>query len=82
MVRPQQPILRRPESWVTCGILLRPICRVFTRRLQVAMFRYKKVIGRTLHARTLSTQKTEAKVACKVINIMTGLGMPVSRRIA
>jgi hypothetical protein len=33
MVRPQQPILCRPESWVTCGILLRPICRVFTRRL-------------------------------------------------
>jgi hypothetical protein len=49
---------------------------------EVAMFRYKKVIGRTLHARTLPTQKTEAKVACKVINIMTGLGMPVSRRIA
>ena len=36
MVRPQQPILRRPESWVTCGILLRPICRVFTRRLHLA----------------------------------------------
>ena len=35
MVRPQQPILRRPESWVTCGILLRPICGVFTRRLQL-----------------------------------------------
>ena len=49
---------------------------------EVAMFRYKQVIGRTLHARTLPTQKTEAKVACKVINIMTGLGMPVSRRIA
>jgi len=49
---------------------------------EVAMFRYKKVIGRSLHARTLPTQKTEAKVACKVINIMTGLGMPVSRRIA
>jgi hypothetical protein len=49
---------------------------------EVAMFRYKKVIGRGLHARTLPTQKTEAKVACKVINIMTGLGMPVSRRIA
>ena len=46
------------------------------------MFRYKKVIGRGLHARTLPTQKTEAKVACKVINIMTGFGMPVSRRIA
>ncbi|MGF7212479.1 hypothetical protein GGE65_007106 [Skermanella aerolata] len=40
------------------------------------------MIGRTLHARTLPTQKTETKVACKVINIMTGIGMPVSRRIA
>ena len=38
--------------------------------------------GRSLHARGLPAQKTEAKVACKVINIMTGLGMPVSRRIA
>ena len=42
------------------------------------MSRYKRVLG--LPARTLPTQKT--KVACKVINIMTGLGMPVSRRIA
>ena len=48
---------------------------------EVVMFRYKKLIGRSLHARTLPTQKTEAKVACKVINTMTGLGMPVSRRI-
>jgi hypothetical protein len=46
---------------------------------EVAMFRYKKVIGRGLHARTLPTQKTE--VACKVINIMTALGMPVSRQV-
>ena len=34
MVRPQQPILCRRESWVTCGILVRPICGAFTRRLQ------------------------------------------------
>ena len=46
------------------------------------MLRYKTLIGRRLHARTLPTQKTEAKVACKVINIMTGLGMPVSYRVA
>jgi hypothetical protein len=38
---------------------------------EVAMLRYKTLIGRSLHARTLPTQKTE--VACKVINIMTGL---------
>jgi transposase len=50
--------------------------------VEVAMFRYKKVIGCSLHARTLPTQKTEAKVACKVINLMTSLGMPVSRRSA
>jgi hypothetical protein len=49
---------------------------------EVAMLRYKTLIGRCLHARTLPRQKTEAKVAGKVINIMTGLGMPVSRRAA
>ena len=45
------------------------------------MFRYKKVIGRGLNARSLPTQKTKAKVACKVILIMTSLGMPVSGRV-
>jgi hypothetical protein len=49
---------------------------------EVAMFRYKKLIGRGLHARSLPAQKTEAKVACRVINRMTSLGMPVSRRVA
>ena len=48
-----------------------------TRRRRLAV-----LIGRSLHARILSAQKTEAKLACKVINIMTGLGMPVSRRVA
>ena len=56
-----------------------PLTELFT---EVAMLRYKTLIGRRLHARTLPTQKTEAKVACKVINIMTGLGMPVSCRVA
>ena len=49
---------------------------------EVAMMRYKTLIGRRLHARTLPTQKSEAATACKVINIMTYLGMPVSQRIA
>jgi transposase len=48
---------------------------------EVAMMRYKALIGRRLHARTLSTQKTEAAAGCKVINIMTQLGMPMSHRI-
>jgi transposase len=48
---------------------------------EVAMMRYKTLIGRRLQARTLPTQKTEAAAGCKVINIMTRLGMPVSQRI-
>lgn len=48
---------------------------------EVAMMRYKTMIGRRLHARILPAKKAEAAV-CKVINIMTRLGMPLSRRIA
>ena len=49
---------------------------------ETAVFRYKAIIGRGLRARTLPTQKTEARVACSVLNRMTRLGMPVSRRTA
>jgi hypothetical protein len=45
------------------------------------MFRYKTIIGRRLHARTLPNQKTEAKIGCAVLNQMTGFGMPISVRI-
>jgi hypothetical protein len=48
---------------------------------EVAMMRYKTLIGRRLHARTLSKQKAEAAAGCKVINVMTSLGMPVSQRL-
>jgi hypothetical protein len=43
---------------------------------------YKTIIGRGLRARTLPRQKTEARIACSVLNRMTRLGMPVSQRIA
>jgi hypothetical protein len=49
---------------------------------EVAMMRYKTLIGCRLYARTLPTRKTEAAAACKVINVMTHLGMPVSQRLA
>ena len=48
---------------------------------ETAMFRYKTVIGYRLRARTLPAQKTEAKVACSVLNRMTRLGMPVFQRV-
>jgi hypothetical protein len=46
------------------------------------MIRDKTLIGRRLHAQTLPPQKTEAAAACKVIDVMTHLGMPVSQHIA
>jgi hypothetical protein len=42
--------------------------------VETAMFRYKTVIGRRLHARTLPNQRTEAKVGCNVLNRMTAIG--------
>jgi hypothetical protein len=45
------------------------------------MYRYKTIIRRRLHARTLPNQKAEAKIACNVLNQMTDLGMPISLRI-
>jgi Transposase DDE domain len=49
--------------------------------VETAMFRYKTIIRRRLHARLLPNQRTEAKLGCNVLNRMTGLGMPVSARI-
>jgi hypothetical protein len=49
--------------------------------VETAMFRYKTLIGPTLRARTLASQKTEARVACSVINRMTQLGRPISQRV-
>ena len=49
--------------------------------VETAIYRYKTIIGRRLHARTLPNQKTEAKIGCNVLNRMTSLGMPISIRI-
>jgi hypothetical protein len=49
--------------------------------VETAMFRYKTLIGPTLRARTLAAQKTEARVACSVLNRMTQLGRPISQRV-
>lgn len=46
------------------------------------MMRYKKVISRSLRARTPPLQKGEATLGCKVLNIMTSLGMPTTRKVA
>src|SRR3954453_15039410 len=50
--------------------------------VETAMFRYKTLIGPTLRAWKLAAQKTEARVACSVLNRMAQLGMPASQRVA
>ena len=50
--------------------------------VEVAILRYKVLIGRSLRARTLPAQKIEAAIGCKVMNIMTGLDMLVPRKSA
>ena len=58
-------------------------CSGYNRRslIETAMFRYKTIIGRRLHARTLPNQRTEAQIGCNILNRMTGLGMPASIRV-
>jgi hypothetical protein len=49
--------------------------------VETAMYRYKTVVGRRLHAWTLPNQRTEAKIRCNVLNRMTTPGMPATVRI-
>ena len=49
---------------------------------ELAMQRYKKILGDQLHARNLLNQKNEAMIGCSILNKMTGLGMPQSYRFA
>jgi hypothetical protein len=48
---------------------------------ETAMYRYKTIVGRRLHARTLPNQRVEAKIGCNMLNRMMGLGMPASARV-
>ena len=49
---------------------------------ETAMFRYKTIIGADLKSRKVQTQKTEAAIGICVLNKMTELGMPVSKKVA
>lgn len=49
---------------------------------ETAMFRYKRILGSHLASRTLTNQKTEARIGCKILNHMTHLGMPNSYKVA
>ncbi len=46
-----------------------------------AIYRYKTIIGRAMRSRTLAGQRVEMKLACRILNTMTRLGMPDSYRL-
>jgi len=43
-----------------------------------AVFRYKAILGQRMRSRSLDNQKVEVRLACKILNTMTSLGMPDS----
>ncbi|GAA5253089.1 hypothetical protein [Candidatus Rickettsia kedanie] len=46
------------------------------------IYRYKSIIGNKLKSRTFLNQKTESKVVANILNIMTKLGMPDTKKFA
>ena len=51
-------------------------------KVENTMYRYKIIIGNKLKSRSIETQKIESKVAVRILNRMTNLGMPCSQKIA
>lgn len=49
---------------------------------ETAMYRFKTIFGPELYSRKLKSQQTEAAIKIKCLNIMTGIGMPVSQKVA
>ena len=49
--------------------------------VEVAFSRYKRILGKQMHAINFGNQKVEAKLACKALNRMMALGMPVTVKV-
>jgi len=49
---------------------------------ELAIQRYKRILGNQMQSREFSNQKQEAIIGCGVLNKMTSLGMPVSFKIS
>lgn len=49
---------------------------------EVGMFRFKTIIGDKISSRKFENEVTEVKIGCLILNKMTKLGMPKSRKVA
>ena len=50
-------------------------------KVETTFHRYKAIVGSAMRARGLAAQRGEARIGCKILNIMTALGMPDSEMI-
>lgn len=48
---------------------------------ELAIQRYKRIIGNSMKARSLPQQKAEAQASVRLLNVMTVLGMPISVKV-
>jgi len=49
---------------------------------EIAMYRQKTIFGSSLRSRRFENQRTEARIRCRAMNIMTHLGMPESMKVS
>ena len=50
-------------------------------KVETTFHRYKAILGPTMRARGLASQRVEARIGCKILNRMTALGMPVGEMV-
>ncbi len=55
----------------------------FSRRslVETTFHRYKTILGPSMRARRLTSQRVEARMGCKILNTMAALGMPDGQMI-
>ena len=45
-------------------------------KVETTFHRYKTILGPAMRARGLASQRVEARMGCRILNVMTELGMP------
>ena len=66
--------LGRKEWYASSGYSRRSL-------VENAVFRYKAILGHRMRSRSLDSQRVEVRLACKILNTLTSLGMPDSVKV-
>ena len=66
--------LGRQEWYTSSGYSRRSL-------VENTVFRYKNILDQRMRSRSLGSQRAEVRLACKILNTMTSLGMPDSVKV-